>query len=121
MNSKRVIILGASDNPERYSYKAFKMLQEYGHEPILVSPRLDSIDGHPVYKDVKSLSDIDTVTIYVNPKISTGLKEDLIILKPKRFIFNPGTENLELMEELEREGFQVEPACTLILLSAEQF
>lgn len=121
MKEKSVVILGASDNPERYSYKAFKMLQEHGYEPILVTPRLESIDGQSVYKDVKSLRDINTVTVYVNPKISSGLKEELVNLSPKRFIFNPGSENPELMKELEEKGFQVEPACTLVLLSTEQF
>ncbi len=118
---KRVAILGASDNPERYSYKAFKMLLEHGHEPLLVSPRLGELEGHKVYPDLSSLKDVDTLTMYVSDKISNGLKDKIISLKPKRVIFNPGSENEVLMKELEKEKIEVEPACTLVLLSTGQF
>lgn len=121
LKKEKVVILGASDNPERYSYKALKMLQEYDHEVILVSPRLESIDGQQVYSSMKNLKDIDTLTMYVNPKISTQMKDEILEISPSRVIFNPGTENPELMKDLEAKGVSVEAACTLVLLSTDQF
>lgn len=121
MSSERVLILGASDKPERYSYKAFKLLKDHGHEPVLLSPRLEELEGHTVYKNIGDVSSIDSVTVYVNPRISSGMKEDILKLKPRRVIFNPGSENPELMSDLEKEGIEVEPACTLVLLNTGQF
>lgn len=121
MKKGSVVILGASDKPERYSYKALKMLQDHGYEPILVSPRLESIEGIPVRKNLKELTGVDTLTIYVNEKVSSALTSEIVETNPKRVIFNPGSENNELMKALEGKGVKVEPACTLVLLSTGQF
>lgn len=121
LTSEKVVILGASDNPERYSHKAMVMLQQHGHTPILVSPRVDCINGIPVHHSLNEISDADTLTMYVNPKISTGMTDSILALKPKRVIFNPGTENKELSDKLIQNGIEVEEACTLVLLSTGQF
>lgn len=121
MKKETVVILGASDKPERYSYKAFKKLQEHGHETLLVSPRLEQVEGHIVESSLSMISKCDTLTIYVNPAISTNLKEEIINLSPKRVIFNPGSENQDLMIELKALGIDTFAACTLILLSTDQF
>ena len=120
--NERVVILGASDKPARYSYKAFKMLQEAGHEVIPVSPRVKEIESVitcPTLKDVPG--PVDTVTMYVSPEISTKLGPDIVTLQPKRVIFNPGSENERLAEILNREGVEVVEACTLVLLKTGQF
>ena len=121
MKKEKVAILGASTDPERYSYKALKKLLESGHEPLLVSPKYDEIEGHKVYKTLEDLPSFDTLTVYVNPQISSNLKESIVSLKPKRVIFNPGSENSELQKELKDSGFEVIEACTLVLLSTDQF
>lgn len=121
LSGETVVILGASDKPERYSYRALKMLQDHGHDVLLVSPRLKSIEELIVYPDMKKMKDVDTITVYVNSTISSSLKDEIIELNPKRVIFNPGSENPELMEALEKANIKVEPACTLVLLSTEQF
>lgn len=120
--SERVVIVGASDNPERYSHRAMVMLRQNGHETIPVHPKLAMIDGVPVVADIFSLSGpVDTVTMYVGPQISTGLAEALIGLKPTRIIFNPGAENPELSAKLKAAGIACEDACTLVLLSTGVF
>lgn len=119
--SKRVAILGASNKPERYSYKALKMLQAKGHEVFLVSPAYREIEGNTVYKTVKELTAIDTLTVYVRPSISDDLKNEILKLKPNRVIFNPGSENNALAKSLEEFGIETEEACTLVLLTTEQF
>lgn len=120
-----VAVLGASSDPARYSYKAIKMLQEYGHKPIPITPKEKEVLGLRALPDLgeltKSGQNVDTLTVYVNPTISSKYKEDLIKLGPKRVIFNPGAENPELEKELEKNGIRVENACTLVLLRTEQF
>ncbi len=121
MKKEKVAILGASPDSERYSYKAFKKLEENQHEALLVSPKYEKIEGHKVYKSLSELPKVDTLTVYVNPKISSTMKEDIKKLNPKRVIFNPGTENSELQSELSQSGIEVVEACTLVLLSTDQF
>lgn len=118
----RVVILGASDKPERYSFKAFKMLQEYGHSPVLVSPTLKSLEGLQVFSDLAEVTGkVDTLTVYVNPGISSQLQEKILSLKPARVVFNPGSENIDLMKALDLAGIPVLEACTLVLLRTGQF
>jgi uncharacterized protein len=120
-----VAVLGASSDPSRYSFKAMKMLEEYGHNPIPVHPREEKVLGHEVVKDIAALvkrgDSIDTITVYVNSAISQKYEKDIIALKPKRVIFNPGAENPPLERALEAVGIRVEDACTLVLLRTNQY
>jgi len=117
-----VAILGASQNKERYAYMAFKMLQEHGHTAIPVTPKFSELEGVKAYSSLKDLPDpVDTLTMYVGPDTSTKLKADILGLKPRRVIFNPGSENPPLQEELTKAGVEVEEACTLVLLKTKQF
>lgn len=119
---QRVALIGASDKPERYAHLAMVMLREHGHEVVLVHPRLKVIDGLPVLADLAEISGtVDAVTLYVGPANSTGLTSKLINLKPKRVIFNPGTENPALAAALNEAGIASEEACTLVLLRTGQF
>lgn len=119
---QKVAILGASQKPERYSYKAFRMLKEYGHTPILVSPKFKELEGTLVHANLGEIKEkIDTLTIYVSPEISSGLKADILKLNPARVIFPPGSENPELEAALEKAGMHVLEACTLVLLRTNQF
>lgn len=120
--TERVVIIGASDNPERYSHQAQLLLRQHGHEVVPVHPKLTEIEGVPVVADVSAISGpVDTVTLYVGPQISLTLKDKLIALKPRRVIFNPGTENAALEESLTAAGIACEEACTLVLLRTGQF
>ena len=120
--TERVVIIGASDNPERYSHQAQLLLRQHGHEVVPVHPKLTEIEGVPVVADVSAISGpVDTVTLYVGPQISLTLKDKLIALKPRRVIFNPGTENAALEEALMAAGIACEEACTLVLLRTGQF
>jgi predicted CoA-binding protein len=122
MSPERVVIVGASDNPERYSHRALQLLRKHGHEVLPVHPRLAEIEGIPVVADVSLISGpVDTVTMYVGAAISAGLQEKLIALKPGRVIFNPGAENASLADALQKAGIASEDACTLVLLNTGQF
>lgn len=119
---ERVVILGASNKPERYSYSAFKSLQRHGHKVIPVNPAIDKIEGVPVVESLADISgEIDTVTLYLRPELLEPLVEEIIALKPKRIIANPGAECGVLMSRAYNEGIEYIEACTLVLLSTGQF
>jgi predicted CoA-binding protein len=119
---QRVVVLGASDNPERYSNMAVNRLLEHGHEVIPVHPKLDRIDGLEVVSSLGEVGGpVDTLTVYVSPQVSSSLAEAIVALAPGRVIFNPGAENAELEAALAERGIPTLQACTLVLLSTGQF
>ncbi|MFQ3547003.1 MAG: CoA-binding protein [Termitinemataceae bacterium] len=119
---RRVVVLGASDNPERYSYRAVRELLHNGFTVFPVNPRLTELFGRAV---VHSLQDIqvpvDTVTVYLSPHHSSPLIQDIIQLHPGRVILNPGAENPKLEQALEQAGIPWIHACSLVLLSTNRF
>ena len=118
----KVAILGASNKPERYSYKAWKSLQQHGHEVVPINPGLESIEGMKVVRNLEDVVEkIDTLTMYVGSEISSKLTEKIVRLAPRRVIFNPGAENPGLASELSEKGIEVLDACTLVLLKTNQF
>lgn len=119
---KNVLVLGASSNPERYSNKAIKMLQEFNHDVVAVSPRNQTIHGVDTISDLASVKNsVHTITIYVNPKILAGYVDDILKLRPERVVFNPGTRDINAMTLFQNNGVEVVEACTLVLLRTGQF
>lgn len=119
---KKTLILGASSNPERYVYKATVKLAQHGHEVCPVGLRVGNIEGHEILINNPIIKDIDTVTLYVGPQ-NQPVYYDYILnqIKPKRIIFNPGTENPELEKLAKEQGIVTEIACTLVLLSLDSY
>jgi hypothetical protein len=113
-----VAVLGASTKEERYSNKAVKMLLEHKHCPIPVHPSGIEVHGLKTKKSLGEISEsVDTLTMYIGPKLSSGAYDSIIALKPRRVIFNPGSENDELAAKLETAGIEVVIACTLVMLT----
>jgi predicted CoA-binding protein len=122
MKRERVVLLGASEKPERYAFQAFRLLREHGHEVVPVNPALGEIDGVTVVRRPEDVTGpVDTVTVYLRPEVSWPLADAVVALRPRRVIFNPGTESAEWKERLAREGIEAEDACTLVLLRTGQF
>ncbi len=121
-SNETVVVLGASNKPDRYAYKAQKLLLQHGHRVIPVHPLLPEIDGVPVQPSLTHIREpVDTVTMYVGPDRSAGLADALVALQPKRVIFNPGSESALLEQRLRAAGIAYEQACTLVLLNTGQF
>ncbi|MBU6121838.1 CoA-binding protein [Hymenobacter siberiensis] len=118
---KKTLVLGASDNPARYSYRAAHMLKNHGHEVVPVGIRKGQVAGLDIHTDRPQETDIDTVTLYVGPQNQPTWYDYILDLKPKRILFNPGTENPELERLAQQRGIQTEEACTLVLLSIGQY
>jgi len=118
----KVAVIGASDNPERYSHQAMLLLRQTGHIAYPVHPAAATVAGVPAYVSVTRIPErIDTATIYLAPRNQEKLGDDLINGKLARVIFNPGTENPELEARLREAGIEVREACTLVLLKTGQF
>ncbi|MDP8266833.1 MAG: CoA-binding protein [Candidatus Aceula meridiana] len=117
-----VAVIGASNKPERYSYKAIKLLSEKGHVVFPVHPRIKDIEGQKVYARVSDIKEpIDTITFYVATNISDSIADDVLAQTPQRIIFNPGAENKLLFEKAKTAGIHAINACTLVLLKTGQF
>ena len=117
-----VAILGASPKEGRYARKAQEMLIEYGHEVVPVNTRYEEVLGLHCFNRCSDCQDeIDTVTFYVSPRFQDELIDDVLRKRPRRAIFNPGTENPKAERRLEDAGILVERACTLVLLNTGQF
>ena len=120
--TETVAIIGATDKPDRYANKAMHALRKHGHEVILVNPFKQEVDGQKCLDSVADYDGrIDTVTLYINPKRFQDHIDDVIKVHPERVIMNPGTEDDAHRRALENAGITVLPACTLVLLSTNQF
>ena len=117
-----VVVVGASPKSDRYSHKAMRLLEECGYNPIPVAPAWQEILGRKVYPILAAVPEqIDTVTMYVGPTHQTAVLDDVVRIKPRRIIFNPGTENPVEYDRLKQAGIEVLEACTLVLLRTGQF
>lgn len=121
MADEITLVIGASDNPERYSYKAIKMLRGHGHPVVAVGKHKGNVAGVDFVQEIPADLHPDTVTLYVNPSIQKDYYDKIVALKPRRVIFNPGTENDEFESLVQKNGIEPVEACTLVLLSTNQF
>ena len=119
--SMKTLVIGASVNPERYSNKAIQLLKANGHQVVAIGNREGIAHGIQITKIKEFFTDIDTVTLYINPRIQSEYYQYILDLHPRRIIFNPGTENPELSDLAEENGILTENACTLVLLNLKQF
>lgn len=118
----KVVVLGASPNPDRYSNKAIRQLKAHGHIVVPVNPAHKTIEGLPVAASLAAVQGpVDTLTVYVGPQHIEPLLDDIVALGPKRVIINPGAESPVLTKRLEASGIRFLEACTLVMLSTGQF
>jgi predicted CoA-binding protein len=117
------LVLGASENPDRYSNIAIRMLREYQFDTIAIGNKVGKVLDVPIItlNNVDIMPSVHTITLYLNPKNQEKYYSFILNLKPKRVIFNPDTENEEFMTELEENKIEVLEACTLVLLRTQQY
>ena len=121
MDKKRTLVIGASGNPARYSYLAVNKLTAYGHPVFAIGKRAARINDIEIIIAQKPFKDIDTVTLYLNSANQKIYYDYILSLHPGRIIFNPGAENEELFELALKKGIIAQEACTLVLLSTDQY
>ena len=115
---KRTAIIGATPNPSRYAYIAAQMLIDHGIEIVPIGIKKGKVFGHEI-QDIRSgpeIGEIHTITLYIGPRHQPEYYDYLLSLKPKRIIFNPGTENEEFRRMAAGQGIEVDEACTLVML-----
>ncbi len=114
---KDTIIIDASTSEEKYGYKATVSLKSHGHKVYPIGIKAGTIQGLDIITDKPAIQNVDTVTLYVGAQNQEGWKDYIFSLKPKRLIFNPGTENSVLEAEAKVKGIETIEACTLVMLS----
>ncbi len=121
--NKTTLVIGASENPERYAYMAVKMLKSYNHQVLAFGKKKGEVSGIPIENDITQFKGAQphTVTLYLNPANQAKYYQDIINLHPQRVIFNPGTENDEFQDMLKASNIEFEEACTLVLLRTGQY
>ena len=120
-SGKKTLVLGASDNPQRYSYLAINQLRGNGHPVVAIGRKKTRVGDVEIETGKKDFPEVDTVTLYINPRLQPEYYDYILSLHPKRIIFNPGTENDELRKMAEEKGIETEYACTLVMLSIGQY
>ncbi|MBX7125825.1 MAG: CoA-binding protein [Cyclobacteriaceae bacterium] len=121
--SKRTVIIGATPNPEKYAWIAADFLQSAGHPFIPLGISKGEVLGHEIVdlSGKPAISDVDTVTLYIGPHRQPEYYQYILSLKPRRIIFNPGTENLEFQQLARQAGIEPVVACTLVMLRTGQY
>ena len=121
--NKKTVIIGSSPSPARFAYKAAGMLTAYGHEIAAVGIKRGEVFGHEILDIRKKpkIEDVDTVTMYIGPRHQPEWYDYIMSLKPRRVIFNPGTENSEFIQRINESGSEAIEACTLVMLRTGQF
>jgi uncharacterized protein len=120
-SSKKTLVMGASDNPARYSFLAVNSLRAHGHPVVAIGKKNVIVNDVPVLTEIIPIPDLDTVTLYLNAGNQKTYYDFIVELHPKRVIFNPGSENEEFKKILQGHRISVMEACTLVLLSTGQF
>jgi len=118
---KKTLVLGASLNPTRYSNIAINRLMSYAVPTVAFGLRQGAVAGVTIDTKLIAYKNIHTLTLYLNPKRQESYYDYILSLKPKRVIFNPGTENANLMALLDTNDISYEIACTLTLLAIDSF
>jgi len=117
---KKTVLIGATPNPARYAYMAAERLTNHNENFVPVGIKKGEVFGQEIL-DLRTrpeIEDVDTVTLYLNPTNQQEWEGYILSLKPKRIIFNPGTENPSLAEKAQAQGVETENACTLVMLGS---
>jgi len=121
METKKTLVIGASENPARYSYLAVNKLTAHQHPVVAIGRKKGVIGKTPIETEQQIFEDVDTVTLYINPFHQKEYYDYILSLHPKRIIFNPGTENDELASLAEKNNIKAVEACTLVMLTTGQY
>ncbi|TXN34273.1 CoA-binding protein [Flagellimonas hymeniacidonis] len=117
----KTLVFGASLNPSRYSNLAIHRLVDNKIETVAFGMREGTVSGVQIKNKLGDFQNIDTITLYMNPSRQKQYYEDILYLRPRRVIFNPGTENPEFYQILKENDIMVEVACSLVLLATGQY
>jgi predicted CoA-binding protein len=116
-----VVVLGASPNSERYSNKAVKQLIIRKYEVVAIGKRAGTISNIPIITGQPVLRNVHTVLMYLAPYHQGEIFDYVISLRPKRIVFNPGTESPEFEELLDSYNIEIVHDCSLVMMAMGRF
>ena len=119
--TKKTVVLGASNNPSRYSYLAINKLNAYQHPVVAIGKKKGKVGNIAIETDHTPIENVHTVTLYLNPQNQREYYDFILDMHPSRIIFNPGTENEDLIQKAEENGIEPVIGCTLVMLSAGMY
>jgi predicted CoA-binding protein len=121
--SKLTLVVGATDNPDRYAYRAAELLQIKGIQFVPIGIKKGVVFGEEILdlRQKPILMGMHTITLYLGPQNQSEWIDYLICLRPQRIIFNPGTENPLFFQKAKTAGIEALEACTLVMLTTGQF
>lgn len=119
--NKKTLIIGASVKPARAVFKAIEMLVDKGYSVIALGKNTGVVAGVKINTKIIPIKNIHTISLYINPLRQKDYYNYIVEAKPKRVLFNPGTENPELFQLLELNNIEYEAACTLVLLTLNKY
>ena len=117
----KTLVIGASPNPTRYSFKAVRALRDQDIEVVAIGKRETVIEDVQVITNKPPIDDLHTVTLYVGPQNQDDYINYILSLKPRRIIFNPGTYNEDLIAKAEQAGIDCVRDCTLVMLASDSY
>ena len=115
------LVLGASENPDRYSYLAVRRLRASGHAVVAIGQREGQVEDVRIQKEWEINQPVDTITLYLNPRNQAAYQDRILALSPRRIVFNPGTENDDFQAIAREKGIEVVEGCTLVMLSTGMY
>lgn len=121
LKKKKTLVLGASLKPDRYSNFVINRLNNNGYDVVAFGMVKGMVNGISISTDLVLYKDVHTISLYLNANRQKQYYNYIVELKPDRVIFNPGTENPELYKILRENEIVFEVACTLVLLSTNQY
>lgn len=114
MKKKRIAIVGASANREKFGNKAVRAFQDAQWSVFPVNLREQVIEGIEVCKHLTEIpGPIDVVSLYLPPVAGLQVVDEIISSRPQEVFLNPGAENKELVDKLEGAGIPVHLACSM--------
>jgi predicted CoA-binding protein len=117
----RILVLGASPNPSRFSNKAVSSLIYHNYDVVAVGFRKGIIDGLKILTGMPHIGNVHTILLYMGPFRQKEFYNYILDLKPARIIFNPGTENSELAQIAENKNITVINNCALVMIDSGTF
>lgn len=115
------LVIGASVKPYRYSNMAVVRLRSHGHEVKAIGLKSGQIGDVNIEEGKPEFKEIDSVLMYINPDRQPDYYDYILNLRPRRIIFNPGTENREFEELASKNGIEPIEACSLVMLGTGQW
>ncbi len=114
----RVMVIGASTDPEKYGNKAVRAYLAEGHEVLPVNPNADAVEGVKAYASVSDPpGPIDRATMYLPPEVGVKVLDDLAGRGDVAELWlNPGSESEDLVARAVQLRFDPIQACSIVAI-----